>query len=244
MKSILLIYLYFFKCYLSSFILPKVMLKDQLSWDEFYKKSIKRKSVPKKVKEFNRLVAHSKIFFIIAGYGAFTPGYLLIISKDFLPSFGLIEKNQIEELNFLIKIIKKISVNELNRKSVVFEHGMCACIGGLDRAHIHIMSVPFETSEETIKNSINSVLYNRKAGIEYIEYNNYKLQNIHDINQIYEDLISNKNKDKDFKIVGNIYKIKNIQDLQVNEWPLITLDHIKKGGHYVYFMSDFYNSSF
>ena len=220
------------------------MLKDQLSWDEFYKKSIKRKSVPKKVKEFNRLVAHSKNFFIIAGYGAFTPGYLLIISKDFLPSFGLIEKNQIEELNFLIKIIKKISVNELNRKSVVFEHGMCACIGGLDRAHIHIMSVPFETSEETIKNSINSVLYNRKAGIEYIEYNNYKLQNIHDINQIYEDLISNKNKDKDFKIVGNIYKIKNIQDLQVNEWPLITLDHIKKGGHYVYFMSDFYNSSF
>ena len=106
------------------------------------------------------------------------------------------------------------------------------------------MSVPFETSEETIKNSINSVLYNRKAGIEYIEYNNYKLQNIHDINHIYEDLISNKNKDKDFKIVGNIYKIKNIQDLQVNEWPLITLDHIKKGGHYVYFMSDFYNSSF
>ena len=48
------------------------MLKDQLSWDEFYKKGIKRKSVPKKVKEFNRLVAHSKNFFIIAGYGAFT----------------------------------------------------------------------------------------------------------------------------------------------------------------------------
>ena len=113
-------------------------------------------------------MAHSKNFFIIAGYGAFTPGYLLIISKNFLPSFGLIKKNQLDELNFLIKIIKRSIKNELKRRSVVFEHGMCACIGGLDRAHIHIMSVPFETSEETIKNSINSDLYNRKAGIEYI----------------------------------------------------------------------------
>ncbi len=219
------------------------MLKDQLSWDEFYKNSINRKSVPKKVKGFNRLVAHSKNFFIISGYGAFTPGYLLIISKNFLPSFGLIKKNQLDELNFLIKIIKRSIKNELKRRSVVFEHGMCACIGGLDRAHIHIMSIPNETSEETIKKSINSVLYNRKAGIEYIEYNNYKLQNVHDINHIYEDLISNK-KDKEFKIVGEIYKIKDIQNLPVNKWPLITLDHIKKGGHYVYFMSDFDNSSF
>ena len=41
------------------------MLKDQLSWDEFHKDSVNRKSIPKKVKEFNRLVAHSKNFFII-----------------------------------------------------------------------------------------------------------------------------------------------------------------------------------
>ena len=150
-------------------------------------------------KEFNRLVAHSKNFFIISGYGAFTPGYLLIISKEFLPSFGLIEETQIEELNFLIHTVKKGLENELNRKSVVFEHGMCACIGGLDRAHIHIMSVPNQTNEETIIKSINSVLYNRKAGIEYIKYKNYKLENIHDINQIYEDLISKKKKIKILK---------------------------------------------
>ncbi len=220
------------------------MLKDQLSWDEFYKNSVNRKSIPKKVKEFNRLVAHSKNFFIISGYGAFTPGYLLIISKDFLPSFGLVEESQLNELNFLIKIVKEGIETELDRKSVVFEHGMCACIGGLDRAHLHIMSVPKNTSNETIKNSINTVLYNRKAGIEYIEYNNYKLQNVHDINHIYEDLISKKEKEKEFKIVGDIYKIKDIQNLPVIQWPLVTLNHIQKGGHYVYFMSDFHDSSF
>ena len=60
-----------------------------------------------------------------------------------------------------------------NRKSIVFEHGMCACIGGLDRAHIHIMSISKDVKEKIITKSINKVLFNRKAGIEYINYNNY-----------------------------------------------------------------------
>ena len=219
-------------------------MKDQLSWDEFYKESNGRSSLPKKITEFNRLVAHTKNFFIISGYGAFTPGYLLIVSKDFLPSFGLVEEDQLDELNFIIKIVRKSILTELDRKSVVFEHGMCACIGGLDRAHIHIMSVPKNTTEQSINDSINLVLYNRKAGIEYIEYNNYKLQNFHDINHIYEDVVSNKDKAKEFKIVGNLFKIADIKNLQVDKWPLVTLKHIKKGGHYVYFKSDFDNSSF
>jgi len=190
------------------------------------------------------LVAHTKNFFIISGYGAFTPGYLLIVSKDFLPSFGLVEENQLSELNFTIKLIKETINQELNRKSVVFEHGMCACIGGLDRAHIHIMSVSKKTNEKTILDAINLTLYNRKAGIEYIEYNDYKLQNLHDINHIYEDLILDENKSDKFKIVGKLFKIKDIQNLQVQKWPTTTLNHIKKGGHYVYFKSDFEISSF
>ena len=218
--------------------------KDQLSWEEFYKQCNGRSSLPVKVEEFNRLVAHTKNFFVISGYGAFTPGYLLIISKDFIPSYGLVEKSQLDELNFLIRIIKQTISNELERQSVVFEHGMCACIGGLDRAHIHIMSIPKNTKQKNLIDSIESVLYNRKAGIEYIEYNNYKLQNIHDINHIYEDIISKKNHNEEFKIVGKLFEIKDIQNLSVNNWPLITFDHINKGGHYVYFKSDFDESSF
>ena len=170
------------------------MKKDQLSWEEFYKESQSRSSLPKKISEFNRLVAHTKNFFVISGYGAFTPGYLLIISKDFLPSFGLIKDEQLNELNFIIKLLKETIDLEINRNSVVFEHGMCACIGGLDRAHIHIMSIPNKTNKKNIEDAINLTLYNRKAGIEYIEYNNYKLQNIHDISHIYEDLVSKKEK--------------------------------------------------
>ena len=220
------------------------MKKDQLSWDEFYKESLNRFSLPKKINEFNRLVAHTKNFFIISGYGAFTPGYLLIISKDFLPSFGLVENDQLNELNFIIKLVKETINQELNRTSVVFEHGMCACIGGLDRAHIHVMSVPKKTNNKTITDAINLTLYNRKAGIEYIEYNNYKLQNIHDISHIYDDLITQKKNNKELKIVGKLFKIKDIKNLSVKMWPTITLNHIKKGGHYVYFKSDFNMSSF
>jgi len=220
------------------------MKKDQLSWEEFYKESQNRSSLPKKVNEFNRLVAHTKNFFIISGYGAFTPGYLLIISKDFLPSFGLVESDQLNEVNFIIKILKETIAQEIKRTSVVFEHGMCACIGGLDRAHIHIMSVPNKTNQKTMKDAIDKTLYNRKSGIEYIEYNNHKLQNFHDISHIYEELVSKKANNKEFKIVGKLFKIKDIKNLDFKKWPSITLNHIKKGGHYVYFKSDFDVASF
>ena len=219
-------------------------IEDQLSWEEFYKVSKKRPKSFKKITEFNRLIAHSKNFFVISGYGAFTPGYLLIISKDFLPSFGLIEENKTEELYFLVALLKKVIFQNFKRLSVVFEHGMCACIGGLDRAHIHVMSIPKNSTEKTIKDSIDLTLYSRKAGINYIEYNNYKLENIHDINQIFEDIKKEKNKLKDIKISGKILKIKDIKNLSPNKWPLITLNHINKGGHYVYFKSDFDKASF
>tara|TARA_B100000795_G_scaffold263469_1_gene242678 strand:+ start:303 stop:1229 length:927 start_codon:yes stop_codon:yes gene_type:complete len=217
---------------------------DQLSWEEFYKESENRTSIPNKVNKFNRLVAHSKNFFIISGYGAFTPGYLLVISKDFIPSFGLVEESQLNELNFVIKLVKETINQELNRNSVVFEHGMCACIGGLDRAHIHIMSVPKESNNQSILDAVDLTLYNRKAGIEYIQYKNYKLQNLHDINHIYEDLIAKKENNDEFEIFGKLLKFKDIQNLPVQKWPLTTLKHIQKGGHYVYFKSDFETSSF
>ena len=35
---------------------------DQLSWEDFYNKSKKRLSIPNKINDFNRLIAHTKIF--------------------------------------------------------------------------------------------------------------------------------------------------------------------------------------
>ena len=222
-------------------------IKDQLSWQEFYSGSKNVKRPIEKISEFNRLITHSKNFFLISGYGAFSEGYTLIISKEFLPSFGLIQHDKLEELNFFIELIKIVNKEKYERNTVVFEHGMCACIGGLDRAHIHLMTVSKAADNTVFRKAIETVLYNRKAGINFINYKGFKLENIHDINQIFDtinikDLNSLNN--PDLKIDGKIYNIEEIQNLSPEKWPLVTINHINKGGHYVYFNSGFKNSSF
>ena len=216
---------------------------DLLSWTEFLKNSKERRDPLKTVEKYNRLIIHSKNFFVISGYGAFTPGYMLIVTKKLIPSYGLIESEQKNELDFLILQLQNLIKNNFKRKSVVFEHGMCACVGGLDRAHLHVMSISSKTNDVSLKKAINDTLYSRKAGIEHILYNNYKLENLHDINQIYETIEKN-NSTANIEVVGKIYKLNNIKNLDEKKWPLITMDHIMKGGHYVYFKSDYSNASF
>ena len=175
------------------------MSDDVLSWERFYNNSKKRNSYPPKETDlFNRLVAHSKNFFAISAIGPFTEGYLLIITKKLLSSFALIEDDKIDEMNWFIKSIAKAIEETYSRNTVIFEHGMCACVGGLDRAHLHLMTIDKKISNQTLINSINKVLYKRKAGIEYVEYNGYRLENIHDINQI-----MNSNEKSSYKIAGN-----------------------------------------
>ena len=216
---------------------------DQLSWTEFLKNSQERRGPLRTVEKYNRLIIHSKNFFVISGYGAFTPGYMLIVTKKLIPSYGLIESEQKNELDFLILQLQNLIKNNFKRKSVVFEHGMCACVGGLDRAHLHVMSISSKTNDVSLKKAINETLYSRKAGIEHILYNNYKLENLHDINQIYETIEKN-NSTANIEVVGKIYKLNNIKNLDEKKWPLITVDHVMKGGHYVYFKSDYSNASF
>ena len=224
-------------------------IRDQLSWASFYEEAKNRIQSPVKVKEYNRLIAHSEKFFVVAGYGAFNPGYVLIITKEFIPSFGMIDKKDLSELNFLIKTIKAIFKKKLNKNLVIFEHGMCACIGGLDRAHLHCMAIPTNISKKLLEDSINKTLYDRKIGINNISFNGYKLENLHDINQLFDDKeldlnqkiknLEKKNlKDKENIIVdGKLLNINDIKDLPYQKWPHITHKHINKGGHYVYFNS-------
>ena len=218
-----------------------MILKDQLSWKEFLKES-SNNHIISKVKPFNRLIAHSENLFIIAGYGSFTKGYILIITKEFIPSFGLVNDNITNELNFLIRLFKNHLNKKYNRDSVIFEHGMCACVGGLDRAHLHVMSINKKSSEITLMKSIEKAIYQRKVGIEYIKYGKYKLQNIHDINQFMNN--ADYAESSKYEVKGKLLSLKDIKNLEVTKWPHITLNHINKGGHYVYFKSDFINSSF
>ena len=79
----------------------------------------------------------------------------MLISKKLIPSFSLVDDENIDELKWLIEAIKEAMQKTYRRKTVVFEHGMCACVGGLDRAHIHLMTIDESTSDDLIKDSIN-----------------------------------------------------------------------------------------
>ena len=128
----------------------------RLFYEKFHQESRERNSYPpKKIELFNRLVAHSKNFFAISAVGAFSPGYLLIITKKLISSFAVIENSELNEMKWFIGTMSKALEETYNRKSVLFEHGMCACIGGLDRAHLHLMTADKKVSNEMFLESIN-----------------------------------------------------------------------------------------
>ena len=76
----------------------------------------------------------------------------------------------------------------------------------------------------------------------FIKFGKYKLENIHDINQFMDS--DNNKLNEDYEIDGKILKLDDIKNLNEKKWPHVTLGHIHKGGHYVYFNSGFENSSF
>ena len=215
--------------------------QDVLSWINFFNESKKRNIYPpKKVELFNRLIAHTNNFFVVAALGAFNPVYLMIITKELISSLSQIKDNQLEELKWLIAILKKSLKETYDRDVALFEHGMCACVGGLDRAHLHMMTITKNLDEDLLIKTINEVLIKRRAGVKSIEFNGYKLENIHDINEIL------KSKDlSSFKIEGKQLFFEDIKDdMDIKNWPISARKHVLKGGHYVYFETDNLNTSF
>ena len=217
------------------------LVKDVLSWEKFYEESINRETwPPKRVELFNRLVAHTNNFFLIAALGAFSPGYLMLISKKLLPSLSSIDNDQIDELKWLIEVISKVISKTYKKETVIFEHGMCSCVGGLDRAHLHLMTIDKNASNKLIIDCINKVLTKRKTGIKSVEIDGYKLESIHDINEI----MNSSNSDS-YKIDGKQLYYEDIcSNLDINNWIVSTRSHVGKGGHYVYFKTNSSSTSF
>ena len=216
-------------------------IEDVLSWERFFNESKKRNFYPpKEIEMFNRLVSHTNNFFVIAAIGAFTPGYLMLVTKKLLPSFSLIDDEQLNELKWLIKVTASAIKETYNREVVYFEHGMCACVGGLDRAHLHLMTVSKDVNDDLLKKTINKVLSKRKAGIKSVEINGYKLENIHDIVEI-----MNSTETSSYKVNGKQLYFDDIKNnLDIKNWPVSARDHVSKGGHYVYFQTNSISSSF
>ena len=217
------------------------LIKDQLAWDRFFDESSKRETYPpKKIELFNRLVAYTNNFFLVAAIGAFTPGYLMLVTKKLIPSISMIEEKHIDELKWLIEVITKAISRTYKKETVTFEHGNCACLGGLDRAHLHIMTINEKADNDLIKECINKTLINRKAGISSVEINGNKLENIHDIAEIMNSSDSNS-----YKVNGKQLVYEDIcSDFDINNWPISTKKHVQNNGQYVYFKTNSPSTSF
>ena len=204
-------------------------------------KSAKRKNYPpKNINLFNRLVAHTNNFFILAAIGAFSPGYLMLVAKKLIPSLSIVEDEHIDELKWLIIVISKAIRETFSNETAIIEHGNCACVGGLDRAHVHIMPISKKADDGLIIRCINKTLINRKAGISSVEINGNKLENIHDITEIMNSSDSNS-----YKVNGKQLVYEDIcSDFDINNWPISTKNHVQNNGQYVYFKTNSPSTSF
>jgi len=164
----------------------------------------------------------------------------MLITKKLLPSLSQISDETLDELKWLIKITKDALKETYNKEVIIFEHGMCACVGGLDRAHLHLMTIAKDVDDDLIKKTIDEVLIKRKAGIKSVEINGHKLENIHDITGI-----MNSSDTSSYKVNGQQLLFEDIKNnIDIKNWPISTRSHVLKGGHYVYFQTNSISSSF
>lgn len=214
---------------------------DDLEWEEFKIHSkLNINKLPKNIKKYNRLISHTENFFLIAGYGAFNEGYVLLLPKKLISSFSHLETSLLKEFLWFRKIIiKQLSSIYKNSNIADFEHGLCACLGGLDRAHLHFM--PYKKiNKKNIVNSINKSLHRRAIGNISIKIDELVLTHPEDIK-----LFLNKKNNKKYKISGKFFKLNDIaSNKSIYDYPLINNKKIKKSKPYIYFNSGYKKSSF
>ncbi len=201
---------------------------DVLSWDLFLEGARKRNNnMPQTSTLDNRLIFDTKSFFVIAGLGAFVEGYYLIISKKLYTSFAAITEEELKEYNLILDILKSSINKTYNREAVCFEHGMCACAGGLDHAHVHVMPAPNNLDLDNFKLMVNKTLKKRAAGITKIEFNNSEFDNVHDISSII-------NFNKNYKITeGKLLKFEDLKNFEGNFGSI--RDKLLLKPQYIYF---------
>ena len=179
---------------------------DVLSWELFNNDALKRSDrLPHKVSLENRLIFETDNFFVVCGLGAFIEGYAVIITKDYLNSFAVLNDDLLLEFDWISEKINQFYKKKYNKEIAIFEHGMCSCAGGLDHAHMHMIPSP-SFNKKNLKKIVNKILKTRAAGVNKIIFNNSEFDNVHDISTII-------NFNKDYKIIdGKLLQFDDINE--------------------------------
>ena len=62
----------------------------------------------------------------------------------------MVADEYIDELRWLIEVTSEAIRKTYNKDVVIFEHGNCSCLGGLDRAHLHLMAINKNIDDDLI----------------------------------------------------------------------------------------------
>lgn len=112
----------------------------------------------------DELICTTDNFFVISGYGAFVPGYILIVAKQPYRSLSVLNDSNYHELKWLTELMTRLVSKCYGKPVALFEHGMCGCTDS-DNAHLHIFPISCQVTAEDVKAAIDRVLDNRGIGI-------------------------------------------------------------------------------
>lgn len=142
-----------------------------------------------------RFIQRSPNFIALAGLGAFTPGYTLVLPKRHLYSMGQLSPSHFQELEILVTSIRKRIEDCFSLKTIICEHGAVdekkhgsAC---MTHAHLHIFPVQKDIEAvikpgQHIKHYINSLSELQKwSNKAYLYYQN--LAGKHLVYELLED---------------------------------------------------------
>lgn len=131
----------------------------------------------------NRIILETDNFVVLPTIGAFVKGYLLIVTKKHYTSMAQISKEELNELNCVIKTCKNLISDKLDKKSILFEHGSipaCRASGAcVDHAHLHIVPSNINIDNNLKKYDVNickienlKYLTEKFANYPYLYYQN------------------------------------------------------------------------
>lgn len=98
----------------------------------------------------NRIVYETELFMVFPCLGQLREGHLLIVSKEHINAMGMLDKDNLKELENLILLIGNFYKKTYNMSVLCFEHGVLdddGSSGGCGIYHMHLHLVPIRENE-------------------------------------------------------------------------------------------------
>lgn len=154
---------------------------------------------------------------LLPDIGPLTQDYLLVVSKEHVPSFASLPTDYHDDYRLLVeKVIHKMGNLHPGKQPLIFEHGVgtvngqfirCGGCGRTDHAHLHVLPIG-EKKHDGLLNSLSAQV---KAKYDFEEYNVSDSTDLQELGFI--------SKGRPYLMVGNQRESKTFVQNDINEIP-------------------------